>query len=191
MRVTNSKYFAAGLCFLLSSSGALAQTVSKDIAVSISSSNTSFTSYAETIVKTKIINQTGQTIKIESSQAIRIMMTHPRRYMDCHRLDCFAANYSPGQSVSIPNGESFEFEVNLADLYWNDVISAVQDFHRPKNMFRALPSGAYELSVESYLPASFLTPKGQRSVFRSSDRIRVTVYKTLMISFLTVRPIDE
>jgi hypothetical protein len=178
MRVTNSKCLAAGLCFLLSSSGVLAQTASKTIAMSISSSNTSFTSDVETIVKTKIINQTGQTIKIESSQAIRIMMTHPRRYMDCHRLDCFAANYSVGQSVSIPNGESFEFEVNLADLYWNDVISAVQDVHRPKNMFRVLPSGSYELSVESYLPARLLIPKGQRSVFRASNRIPVTVYSS-------------
>src|SRR5260370_9866353 len=95
------KYVTAGLCLLLLSSGGMSQTGSNQIVVSISTSNTTFTSDAETTVKTKIVNRSEQTITIDSSRTIRIMLPHPRHYLDCHRADCFASYYSLGQNVSI------------------------------------------------------------------------------------------
>ena len=131
---------------------ALSQDGSNGVSVSLSANGNTFSRKADTRIKVKVVNDSRQTLSLDSRKAVTISLSTPRKYSDCHRLDCFSASFFLGHSREIKPGASLEIEVDLADLYWNDMISAVYDTRQPKNMFVEVPSGSYYLFITIVVP---------------------------------------
>jgi hypothetical protein len=147
----HKQVFSVLLTLLAFSCCAFAQGGVK-VSLSLSANGNVFEPKGDTRIRVKVVNEGPQTLGLDNQRAVRIRLSRPRRYSDCHRSDCWGATFSLSHRREIGPAGSFEFEVNLVDLYWSDSISGFYDIRRPRNLFKAVPSGSYRLFVEVPLP---------------------------------------
>jgi hypothetical protein len=140
------------LFLFISIPDAFSQVNPYKLTLSIFADNTTFTATAgqKAKVKARIENKTGQALKMDTLAVTFNLSTHGKDLGKCRFRDCFVSNSIPGKRIE--NGEAFEFEVNLAYLYWNNLIANGFDLRQPKNMFRVITSGEYQLFMEFAFP---------------------------------------
>jgi hypothetical protein len=158
------------LTLLALSCCAFSQAGSDTVSVSLSAKDSAFSKRADAKIKVKVMNASRQTLKLDSRGGMRITLSKPRKYSECHWSDCFSANISFRHSREIKPAGSLEIDVDLADQYWNDIISSQYDFRQPENMFVEVPSGSYHLFVTIAVPVKNSTGKSF-----SSNQLLVTV----------------
>lgn len=113
------------LFLLLIVPAASAQTETNDFILSITVEQNLFSLARSAKVRVKIENQSGHTVAVKELRSISINLTRYERNSGvCWRDDCLGASFPLRNRSKLKNGESVQFEVNLADLYWKDVISS-------------------------------------------------------------------
>jgi hypothetical protein len=105
-------------------------------------------------------------------RTVRFRLVRPTMKQDfCTRGDCYVATFSLPVQVIPKAGELIEFDVSLDELYWNDEISSLYDFSRPKNLFNVIPVAAYSMSTD--FPANSSTKRHPSDIEVASNVISV------------------
>ena len=113
--------------------------------------------------------------KDELSSLIVTLTKYGKAAEDCRRGDCFSSSYQLKNLNKLKNGESLELEINLANLYWKDIISSLYNFNEPKNMPEVIRPGSYYLSMSLSSPAANSTKQNPRVMEIKSNKILVRV----------------
>jgi len=165
---------SAALLVLMSAFSVLSQTKVDAYGLSISVDESTFAPGQQAKVKARLENQTGHALCLNNLRSVSFELAKQSKpYEECHRSDCFGASFPLKGEKELKSGESVEFEVDLADLYWKDLILSGINFQNPKNMFEEVPSGDYYLSMELHLPAENSTKEDPRVVSITSNKILV------------------
>ena len=71
------------------------------------------------------------------------------------RGDCFEGRYGFPEPPTLRSGELLEFDVDLSELYWYDLVLSSHNFRGPKNMAETIQPGSYVLSMSMAFPADY------------------------------------
>jgi len=167
-------FVAATLILLLCPPSGYSQINPDALHVSISLAETTLSPERKIKVSVRIENKTGKTIVTGDAQTRFMLSKYGKDSAKCRWDECFSSAAPP--SKVIKNGETVEFEVDLAKLYWNNSISSQYDFRQPPNMFKAVIPGDYSL----YMGIGFDDRKTRpdyppRVIWVTSNEIKVTV----------------
>ena len=160
------------LLLLASASHAFSQVNADNLSLSISTDKTTFTAGQKAKVRAKIENNTGQVLTTDTFSVSFNLSINGKDLGERSCSDCYVSEFVPGKKIK--NGETFEFTVDLADLYWNKLIAGFVDLKRPKNMFKIIPAGEYHLFMEYGFPDEKHSTKGDpRTITIKSNEILI------------------
>lgn len=122
------------------------QTNLDKLHLSISLEKTTLDPHKKIKVRVTVENQTGRTIKTGSIPVLFRLSKLDKPSANCTLSDCFeAATY---WAKEFKDGKKYVTEVQLTDLYWEDVVLCGTDLHRSKNMSKAILPNEYNLLLE-------------------------------------------
>jgi hypothetical protein len=163
---------AATLVLLALASDAFSQVNADNLSLSISANKTTFTPGQKAKVRARVENKTGQILKTDTISVSFNLSVYGKDLGKCRFPDCFVSDFALGKKIE--NGGTFEFEVDLTDLYWNNLIASGIDFRRPKNMFKVIPSGDYHLFMAFQFPDEKNSTEGDpRTITITSNEILI------------------
>src|SRR5947209_5676428 len=144
MKPRITMFIASALFLFIVPLSALSQPRADAFNLSISVEQTTLHPPQNTKVKAKIENNSGRAVNLSDLRSVFFNLTrHSKNVEECRWGDCFLAGFPVNGNHKLMNGESFEFTVDLSDLYWKDMISSQYDFREPKNMSEVIQSGYY------------------------------------------------
>jgi hypothetical protein len=114
------------------------------ITVDISLKETTLRTTAKSVpVRVKITNMSDAALDTAEFASITFYFSKCPQAKKCEtRTDVYVAGRE-FKGESLKKYQSLEFEVNLADLYWNDLISSIFDTTMPKNLFTVPGANKY------------------------------------------------
>jgi len=128
------------------------------ITVEISLKETTIRKLAKSVpVKVKITNMSDQTVNTADFGGIGFYLSKCPQAKKCETIDDVYTASDAVKGGNLKKYQSLEIEVNLADLYWQDLISSIFDVSAPKNLF-TVPS------ANKYFFADVKLPKGSVKV---------------------------
>jgi hypothetical protein len=129
-------------------------------------------------VRVEITNKAEESLKTEGLGVVQFRFSKCLTPGNCHSSqDSYIAS-SRIPAKLLREGQSFEFEVNLAELHWMDPISSYIDTNFPKNFASAIPS------ENIYFQASVSLPKGFKT--DESTKQKIPVNKSFYSNTMTV-----
>ncbi len=139
------------LCFLVlaCATASFSQDTGETVNVALALDKSTFTASERIHLKVTIVNNTSKTIDTRSIPVTLVLAKRGITLTKCRYPDCFSANtfwakkFKPGETRTI--------EVDLTDLYWNELISSAYDSRRPKNFYQKIAPGDYSLLMQFVL----------------------------------------
>ena len=113
--------------------------------VSITTEKTQFNSPEPAAVHIVVANNSSQPLNGDDLSVSLHLSQHGNHLERCRRPDCYVA-YTPWAETLSP-GAKRELDVDLTDLYWNELISSQIDSRKPKNLYSKVPRGSFSLLV--------------------------------------------
>lgn len=105
------------------------------IEVEISLKNPNVRMTAKSVqVKVKITNMSDRTISTSDFEWLGLSLSKCPQADKCQVRGETSVASAVIKSERLKKYQSVEFEVDLANLYWNDITSSVIDFNQPKNL---------------------------------------------------------
>ena len=92
----------------------------------------------DNLVSVKITNNSEQVLNPQDLKSLHFYVSRCPRTKRCSTWEDVYIASSKIEAKNLKQNESVEFQVNLADLYWNSAISSSFDFSRPQN-FHTVP----------------------------------------------------
>ena len=167
---------SACLSLLMTATNGFPQKSADKFALSISVAEVTFAPERKAKVKAKIVNETEEAVSFKDLGRVDFVFSRPSKAHEyCVLSDCFGASIPLDSGKGLGGGESLEFEVDLTDLHWKDVVLSGRDLRKPKNMFTEVPPGDYYLVMRINAPAEDATPQDPRFVAFNSNRIMITM----------------
>ena len=119
-------------------------------------------------VKVKITNMSDQIVNTADFGGIGFYFSKCPQAKKCQtRTDVYVAG-KEFKSESLKKYQALEFEVNLADLYWSDLISNIFDTTMPKNLF-TVPSANKYFFANVRIPIESLKVEGIGEIPRNKS----------------------
>lgn len=166
------KYLFSVLILVLFSSNLFGQ----DFNVEISLDNANFRSIKNlNPLKIKIINKSEKTLNTKTLLPLRFYFSKCPQTESCNtREDNLMASAKLKEKM-LGKGESFEFQINLADLHWFDPMSSVWDFSEPKNI-QIVPASNKHFFVDAAVIKQYVEQGSSgefpmKAVYRSNEII--------------------
>ena len=94
-------------------------------------------------VKVVITNKSEQALDTTKLDGINFYLSKCSKFESCDVSGDIFVAHAGIKSKTLQTNEFVEFEVNLADLYWNDMLSSFRDFKHPKNLNKVPFSNKY------------------------------------------------
>jgi hypothetical protein len=141
--------------------------------LSIALDKTHFASPEPVRVRVTVANNTGDTINTKTIPVSFYLSRYGTDLAKCRFPDCFIAGTYWAKQFA--NRESQNLEVNLTDLYWNELLSSQIDLRRPKNFYEKLPLGKYSLFMEFLFPDPKSTRRDPRTISVTSNAVDITI----------------
>lgn len=146
----------------------------KDFEISVSLKNTTFfTAGKEIPAAVKLTNKAARDLNTEDLAAGMLF-----KLSKCSAKEKCAGSkqiYFGGLALEpkiLKPGESFEFDVNLADLNWNDANAPLLDFTYVKTMV-TIPAGEYNLFAEINIFNGSGKKKPSRTIYSNEIKVKL------------------
>ena len=126
--------------------GSFAQTAVEPVNITLALDKSTFTQGESIHLRVVIANNTRRPINTRSIPVSLYVTKRGITMTKCRFPDCFsAATY---WAKKFKAGETRTLEVDLTNLYWNELIASGFDLRQPKNFYQKIAPGEYSLFMQ-------------------------------------------